>query len=164
MKRAFSPRHVRPARSNGLRNTFGDFACMVCHNFVSVAPAVSGVNNRNHCPYCLSSRHVDLFKAGDRLSACKASMRPVALTLKKTTKKYSNTGQGELMLVHLCDECGKPSINRIAADDDITAILEVLRRSGCLVTTTKLALTQSGIIILEAGDLASVREQLYGHN
>jgi hypothetical protein len=91
-------------------------------------------------------------------------MRPVALTLKKTMKKYSNTGQGELMLVHVCDECGKPSINRIAADDDLTAILEVLRRSGGLGETAKFALTQSGIVILEAGDLAAVREQLYGHN
>jgi hypothetical protein len=163
MKHAFSRQHVRPARSNGLRNTFGDFLCMVCHNFVSAAAAVSGVNNRNHCPYCLSSRHVDLSEAGDRLSACKASMRPIALTLKRTTKKYSNTGQGELMLVHVCDECGKPSINRIAADDDLTAILEILRRSGGLGKTAKLALTQSGIVILEAGDLAAVREQLYGH-
>src|SRR5512142_1200922 len=164
MKPAFYPQHARQAGFHGPRNTFGDFICMVCHNFVSSDAAVSGVNNRNHCPYCLSSRHVDLSEAGDRLSACKASMRPVALTLKKTPKKYSNTGQGELMLVHVCDECGKPSINRIAADDDLTAILEVLRGSGGLGKTAKLALTQSGIVILEAGDLAAVCEQLYGRN
>ena len=164
MKQAFSREHIRQTGSHGPCNTFGDFVCMVCHNFVSAEAAVSGVNNRNHCPYCLSSRHVDLFEAGDRLSACKSSMRPIALTLKKTAKKYSSAWQGELMLVHICDECGKPSINRIAADDDIAALLEVLGRSGGLGKSTKSTLTQSGIAILEAGDLAAVREQLYGRN
>lgn len=164
MKHTFSRKLTRWAGSRGPRNTFGDFVCMVCHNHVSAEVVISGVNNRNHCPYCLSSRHLDLSEAGDRLSACKSSMRPIALTLKKTAKRYSNAGQGELMLVHLCDECGKLSINRIAADDDLTAILEVLGRSGWLGKDTKLTLTQSGIVILEAGDLALVAEQLYGSN
>jgi hypothetical protein len=46
------------------------------------------VRNRNHCPYCLWSRCLDLFRAGDRLSACKAPMQPVGLALKHTRKKY----------------------------------------------------------------------------
>ena len=62
MKTNFSRQHIRQTGSNGLRNTFGDFVCMVCHNFVSAEPAVSAVHNRNHCPYCLSSRHLDLFE------------------------------------------------------------------------------------------------------
>ncbi len=164
MKPTFRRRHARQAGSNRPRNTFGDFVCMVCHNFVSAESGVSGVNNRNHCPYCLSSRHLDLFAAGDRLSACKSSMRPVAVTVKKTSKKYSRTWQGELMLIHLCDECGKTSINRIAADDDIATVLAVLGRSESLSNHMKSTLAQSGIAILEAGDLASVCEQLYGRN
>ncbi len=164
MNSAFSRQQTRQAGSRGPRNAFGDFVCMVCHNFVSAKVALSGVNNRNHCPYCLSSRHVGLFKAGDRLSACKSSMRPIALTLKMTAKKYSSARQGELMLVHLCDECGKASINRIAADDDIAAVLAVHRGSESLNSGTKRKLTQSGIVILEAADLASVREQLYGRD
>lgn len=164
MKINFSRQHVRQAGSNGSRNTFGDFVCMVCHNFVSSEAALSGVHNRNHCPYCLSSRHLDLFEAGDRLSACKSNMRPVALTVKKTAKKYPGGGQGELMLVHLCEECGKPSINRIAADDDLTTVLEIFERSGELDESTKSTLTQSGIVILEAGQLLSVREQLLGRS
>jgi hypothetical protein len=135
---------------------------MVCHNFVSAEPALSGVHNRNHCPYCLSSRHLDLFEAGDRLSACKSNMRPVALTLKKTTKKYSRAGQGELLLVHLCGECSKLSINRIAADDDIATVLEIFEGSRELDKGTKSTLTQSGIAILETGHLPFVREQLLG--
>ncbi len=164
MKTSFARQHVRQACSSGSRNTFGDFVCMVCHNSVSAEAAISGVRNRNHCPYCLSSRHLDLFEAGDRLSACKARMRPVALTLKKTAKKYPGAGQGELMLVHLCDECGKPSINRIAADDDLATLLQVLEESRDLGKGTKSALAQSGIVILEAGHVLLVREQLFGRN
>jgi hypothetical protein len=137
---------------------------MVCHNFVSAEAALSGVHNRNHCPYCLSSRHLDLFEAGDRLSACKSKMRPVALTLKKTAKKYTSTGQGELMLVHMCDECGKPSINRIAADDDSSTVLEIFERSRELDPGTKSTLLESGIVILETGHLGFVRDQLWGRN
>ena len=164
MRTNFSRQHIRQAGSKGSRNTFGDFVCMVCHNFVSAEAALSGVHNRNHCPYCLSSRHLDLFEAGDRLSACKSNMRPVALTLKKTAKKYSSAGQGELMLVHLCDECGKPSINRIAADDDVATVLEVFERSRELDQVTNSTLTQGGIVILETGHLLFVREQLLGRN
>jgi hypothetical protein len=164
MRTNFSRRQVRQAGSHGLRNTFGDFVCMVCHNFVSAEAAFSGVLNRNHCPCCLSSRHLDLFEAGDRLSACKSSMRPVALTLKKTAKKYRRAGQGELMLVHLCDECGKPSINRLAADDDLAKVLEIFERSRDLDKGTGSALAQSGIVILEAAFLFVVRERLLGRN
>ena len=164
MKTNFARQHIRRAGSNGSRNTFGDFVCMVCHNFVSAEAALSGVHNRNHCPYCLSSRHLDLFEAGDRLSACKSNMRPVALTLKKTAKKYLRGGQGELMLVHVCDECGKPSINRIAADDDFEAVLEIFDRSRQLDYRARSILAQSGIVVLEPGDLLLVRERLLGRN
>jgi hypothetical protein len=164
MKTNFSQPHTRRAGFNGPRNTFGDFVCMVCHNFVSAEAALSGVQNRNHCPYCLSSRHLDLYEAGDRLSACKANMRPVALTLKKTAKKYVSARQGELMLVHLCDECGKPSINRIAADDDIETVLKVFERSRELEISTKSAFARSGVTILEAEHHLLVHEQLLGCN
>src|SRR5512141_10251 len=119
-------------RSNGLRTTFGDFVCMNCHNFVSAEAALSGVQNRNHCPYCLSSRHLDLFEAGDRLSACKARMQPVALTLKRSARKYARPGDGELMLVHVCEDCHKVSINRIAADDDNETLLGIFQAPDLL--------------------------------
>jgi hypothetical protein len=164
MKTAFSRQHIHQAGFRSSRNTFGDFVCIVCHNFVSAGTALSGVQNRNHCPYCLSSRHLDLFEAGDRLSACKANMRPVALTLKKTSKKYSKAGQGELMLVHLCKECGKPSINRIAADDDIETVLEVFEKARELDLHTKSTLARSGVTILDAAQHLLVHEQLLGRN
>ena len=144
------------------RSTFGDFVCMHCHNFVSAETALSGVQNRNHCPYCLSSRHLDLFESGDRLSACKAPMQPVALTLKKTNKKYAGSRSGELMLVHQCQDCGRISINRIAADDNVAAVFEIFEGSRQLDMSLKVVLARSGVSILEAGHQLLVREQLLG--
>ena len=101
-----------------------DFTCKHCGRYVSARTAISGVVNRNHCPYCLHSRHVDLFKPGDRLCACKGVMAPVGLTVKRSRDKYARGLNGELMLVHRCTACGTLSINRIAADDDAVRIME----------------------------------------
>lgn len=151
-------------RSSGLKNTFGDFTCMHCCNFVSADAALSGVHNRNHCPYCLSSRHLDLFKAGDRLSACKGAMLPVALTWKRSLKKYARPGNGELMLVHRCRDCGRLSINRIAADDDNALILSLLHAAANLDRQTFDACTSAGIQILGRADTSLVTRCLFGQN
>ena len=152
----------RRAESGAQRKTFGDFVCIVCHNFVSAEATLSGVQNRNHCPYCLASRHLDLYAAGDRLSACKASMRPIALTIKKTNKKYSGGQPGEMMLVHLCTDCGHVSINRIAADDDLESVFEIFEGSLRLELQTKITLSHSGVSVLADGQQRLVREQLLG--
>lgn len=138
-----------------------DFRCKHCSAYVSTDPILSGVNNRNHCPYCLHSRHMDLYEAGDRLSACKAEMRPVGLSLKKTNKKYGQQ-QGELMIIHLCAECGSISINRTAADDDAETILDIFARSRQLDPQIKARILQSGIQLLAASDYDLVRARLYG--
>src|SRR5215475_14044587 len=109
--------------------SFGDFRCTHCHNMVSAMRLLSGVNNRNHCPYCLWSCHLDLFVAGDRLSACKGQMKPIGLTMKKSRNKYRLEARGELMLIHQCVECSDISINRIAADDDPDSILSTFQDS-----------------------------------
>lgn len=144
-------------------STFGDFRCAHCHALVSSAHMLSGVNNRNHCPYCLWSSHMDLFAAGDRLSACKAPMRPIGVTMKKGRNKYQREPRGELMLVHECTECKTLSINRIAADDDSATIMAVFEESlkrGEQIH--KLAL-EHGIVILQTEDMKLVQTQLYGH-
>ncbi|OGO26024.1 MAG: hypothetical protein A2136_02365, partial [Chloroflexi bacterium RBG_16_54_11] len=102
------------------------FRCRYCQAFVHTIPELSGVQNRNHCPYCLWSRHLDLWAAGDRLSACKAGMQPIGLTVKPGRNKYASHLAGELMLVHLCLECNHVSINRIAADDAPDALMRLL--------------------------------------
>jgi hypothetical protein len=137
-----------------------DFTCLHCKQFVSTHPLLSGVNHRNHCPYCLYSRHLDLFEAGDRLSACKGRMRPAALALKRSNNKYG--GRGELMLVHLCEECGKVSLNRLAADDDADLVFEVYTRSWILDEAERKELRRSGAESLQAEDIGLVKGQLFG--
>ena len=151
-------------RSNGLRNTFGDFVCVHCRNFVSAQAVLSGVRNRNHCPYCLSSRHLDLYAAGDRLSACKARMKPIGLTLKRQSKKYARCDQGELLLVHHCEDCGQLAINRIAADDDNEAILAVFHGSSQIDRSVRCLLVEDGITLLDVADRQIVDWRLIGQN
>ena len=143
-------------------DSFGDFKCAHCHALVSSAHMLSGVNNRNHCPYCLWSCHLDLFAAGDRLSACKAPMRPVGLTMKKGRNKYQHDPRGELMLVHECTDCGTLSINRIAADDDSATVMAVFQESLMLSHQVHQMNQQSGITILKKEDSKIVHTQLYG--
>lgn len=137
------------------------FLCKHCRAFVSLAGFLSGVCNRNHCPYCLWSRHLDLYAAGDRLSACKSPMEPIGLTVKATRKKYGSS-RGELMLVHACIECGKVSINRIAADDHPGTILAVFEGSSRLDASTRTRLEAGGIRALTSLEGDIVQAQLFG--
>lgn len=140
-----------------------DFRCLHCHAFVTVDRSLSAVNNRNHCPYCLWTRDLDLFEAGDRLSACKGGMRPVGLTLKERHKKYGTNHQGELMLVHCCTECGKVAINRIAADDFIPVIVNVYQDSNRMSNELRFIVQQQGITLLTEPDEELVRHRLFGN-
>lgn len=126
-----------------------DFRCINCRNYISANPYLSGVNHRNHCPYCLHSRHLDLYKAGDRLAACKGLMKPVGLTVKRSRNKYARQGNGELMIVHRCQDCGKYSINRIAADDDSMLLKETYKNSISMDTLEKAILAREGIRLLQ---------------
>ena len=88
-------------------------------------------------------------------------MQPIGLTLKLTNKKYG-PGQGELMLVHLCVECGGLSINRVAADDDSQKIMVIYESSYCLDIALRNRLAIGGIHPLEAMDCDTVCVQLFG--
>ena len=139
-----------------------DFTCAHCGNFVPAGILAAGVNNRNHCPYCLWSRHLDLFQAGDRMAACKSPMQPVGLTLKCSRKKYTSATGGELMLIHLCSECEKISINRIAADDVPEAIIEVFDFSFMLPAELRENIQENGITLLYSESIDLVYLQLFG--
>lgn len=143
--------------------SFGDFRCAHCHAMVSSAHLLSGVNNRNHCPYCLWSFHLDLFAAGDRLSACKAPMKPIGLTMKRGRNKYQRDPRGELMLVHQCTDCGTLSINRIAADDDSETVLAIFQESLRLGQPIQARCQEHGIGMLGEQDTNVVHTQLYGY-
>ncbi|HKY55571.1 MAG TPA: RNHCP domain-containing protein [Anaerolineales bacterium] len=143
-------------------SSFGDFTCSHCQAFVSSLHQLSGVQNRNHCPYCLWSCHLDLYVAGDRLSACKTVMKPIGLTMKKGRNKYRPESRGELMLIHKCVECQAVSINRIAADDDAETVITVFHESFVLRHQIQTLRDAYGIIPLNATDIEMVYEQLYG--
>lgn len=143
--------------------SFGDFKCAHCHTLVPSAHIVSGVNNRNHCPYCLWSCHLDLYAAGDRLSACKAPMKPVGLTMKTGRNKYKRDTRGELMLIHQCSDCMIVSINRIAADDEPDTILRIFQESLTPGNAMYTLCQENGIAMLQAEEARLVQMQLYGH-
>jgi hypothetical protein len=90
------------------------FKCRHCRQFIGPLP--SGGTQRNHCPYCLYSRHVDGSTTGDRMSTCGASMQPVG---------SFQRAKGEFVIVHRCLDCGFERFNRIAADDDFDLVLSL---------------------------------------
>ena len=139
-----------------------EFRCVHCNRFIPTSRAASGVNNRNHCPWCLFSRHVDLHTPGDRLATCHSKMAPIGLTLKQTPKKYGRSNQGELMLIHQCLGCGKISINRIARDDDAHALYQVFKSSPSLSEDIMKVLMEQGIAPLTEGKQTVVFSQLFG--
>lgn len=64
---------------------------------------------RNHCPACLTSRHVDEAVPGDRRATCRGIMPAIAV---------EGTDPDALDVVQRCERCGKVSRNRRAIDDD----------------------------------------------
>ena len=91
-------------------------------------------------------------------------MRPLGLTVKRSNKKYKQLGSGELMLVHICTDCGRVSLNRIAADDDVDCLLEAYERSLGLDRSMRSSLGHSGIQLLNVMDGGSVRRALFGRS
>jgi RNHCP domain len=139
-------------------NKAGGFRCAHCGHWVTIG-AFIGTANRNHCNYCLWSKHVDT-KKGDRLAVCRGSMRPIGLTF-----KHEGYGRiGEIMLIHLCETCGKISINRIAGDDSESEILNVFDYSTTLSQEIKERLASQHIILLAATDRQAIMSQLFGND
>jgi hypothetical protein len=82
------------------------FKCGHCKQFIG-APVMGG-RQRNHCPNCLYSKHVDHTRPGDRRSTCHSLMEPIGIVIRRN----------EDVLIHRCLGCGKEDPNRIAADDN----------------------------------------------
>lgn len=142
----------------------GSFRCIHCGAQVAASPLYAGVRNRNHCPYCLWSRHLDLYAPGDRLCACKAPMRPLGLTIKDSRKNYACQDGGELMLIHACGECGHVSINRIAADDMAERIYALYEQSLEKLKAVKQLIAGQPIRLLGEGDRRLVQARLFGRS
>ena len=89
------------------------FTCKVCGRLV--VPNGAGSDHRNHCPYCLTSMHLDI-EPGDREADCGGAMEPVAVWVRKN---------GEWAIIHRCKICGALSSNRIAADDNPMQLMSI---------------------------------------
>ena len=57
-----------------------DFTCDNCSKEITKHPSGSA---RNHCPFCLYSKHLDKDFPWDRLSECHSVMQPVWIDYKK---------------------------------------------------------------------------------
>lgn len=96
------------------------FVCKVCRR--TVAAAGAGSAHRNHCPYCLTSKHLDV-EPGDRAADCGGAMEPIAVWVRRG---------GEWALIHRCRVCGALSSNRVAADDNPVKLLSLAMKPVAL--------------------------------
>ena len=128
------------------------FLCNNCKKLVNESGNI-GTLHRNHCPYCLFSKHLDDKKPGDRESKCHGKMEPIALAYKK---------DGEIMLVHKCEVCADISTNRISADDSEEEILNVFNKSILNNEKERFIQAKRNLRILGKEDETEVRKQLFG--
>ncbi len=91
-------------------------------------------------------------------------MKPIGLTFKDVrTNIRSGRAAGELMIIHICLNCGRISCNRIAGDDNAHSILRLLDDSLQIDCQIILRLNQQGISILTLDDKSAVLTALYGY-
>lgn len=78
-----------------------------------------GYTARDHCPYCLFSKHVDI-NPGDRMNVCKGLLKPIGIEKFKDTYK----------ILYKCETCKKSHKNIMASDDNMDEIirLSILRK------------------------------------
>ena len=76
-----------------------------------------GYTARDHCPFCLYSKHVDIMP-GDRKNTCKGLLKPIGIEKFKDTYK----------ILYRCEKCGETHKNIMAKDDDMDLIIELSRQ------------------------------------
>lgn len=94
------------------------FICENCGKFVKM---LTNGSFRNHCPFCLFSKHLDN-KPGDRENICGGLMQPVGIRLS------SKKGQ---QILHKCLRCGIEKLNKIALsteqEDNMDLIIKLIK-------------------------------------
>ena len=73
-----------------------------------------GYTSRDHCPYCLYSKHVDI-NPGDRENTCLGLLEPIEI------EKYRDTYK----VLYKCKKCNTLHKNIIAKDDDMNEIIKI---------------------------------------
>ena len=69
---------------------------------------------RDHCPYCLYSKHVDIMP-GDRQNSCRGLLKPIGIEKFKDTFK----------IIYKCEKCNEIHKNIKAIDDDMDIIINL---------------------------------------
>ena len=85
----------------------------ICENCGQEVPNLE-YSARDHCPYCLYSKHVDI-NPGDRANSCKGLLKPVDIEKFKDTYK----------IIYTCEKCGESHKNVMAIDDDMNEIIRI---------------------------------------
>lgn len=78
------------------------FICEQCGK--SVLPTVNDTY-RDHCPFCLYSKHVDI-NPGDRQNECEGRLKPIGMEIL--------SGGNEYRLIYVCQKCGETVKNKMA--------------------------------------------------
>lgn len=89
----------------------------ICENCGRKVPKL-GYSCRNHCPYCLHSKHVDI-NPGDREENCHGDLEPIGLEI-SNKKGY--------VIIFRCKKCGAIRKNKAAEDDDMSLIIELSKK------------------------------------
>lgn len=84
------------------------FQCEKCGKEV----VKSSYTARDHCPYCLYSKHVDI-NPGDRQNKCLGLLKPIGIEKFKDTYK----------ILYQCEKCGELHKNIMEQDDDMNLII-----------------------------------------
>lgn len=107
---------IIPASGKRFSKNDNGFICKNCGK--EVLPL--GYTSRNHCPFCLSSLHVDI-NPGDRANPCGGILRPI--------KAEPDPKRGYI-ITHRCDRCGAVVRNKAAHEakiqpDDMDLIIRL---------------------------------------
>ena len=86
------------------------FICENCNKKVSPL----GYTSRDHCPYCLYSKHVDILP-GDRSNNCCGLLKPIGV------EKFKNS----FKIIYKCEKCHNEHKNIICDDDNMDLIIKL---------------------------------------
>ena len=87
-----------------------EFICENCGQKITKL----GYTSRDHCNYCLYSKHVDI-TPGDRKNNCHGLLKPIGI------EKYRDTYK----IIYKCQLCGMIHKNKAADDDNMDLIIDL---------------------------------------
>ena len=88
-----------------------EFICENCGKKVSKL----GYTCRDHCPYCLYAKHVDI-NPGDRLEKCHGMLEPIGI---------ENNSKKGYVIIYKCKKCGQIRKNIVAKDDNMNLVIKL---------------------------------------